>query len=256
MLHHTANITSTEAEFFTIRCSINQAAYLQDISKIIIVTDSIHITKKIFDLLSHPLQKQAALILNDLRVFFNHHYENTIKFWECPSKSKWNLHKHVDTKTKSFNLTLLFPVKNSWDFSKKSECNNIINNWKMTFQASDQKGRNSLDLINSDNKILELTYSKSGAWLQYVGYSNMLYTRATRAITNHTPIGEYQLCFFSREEFSCLCSLYPIKTRHHILYEYRKFNEYWNPRRDSIAHFIMFLELNLCVFAFYLATLS
>jgi len=79
-LHHAINVTSTEAEFFAIRCSINQASYLQDISKIIVVTDSIHMAKKIFDPLSHPLQKQMALILNNLRDFFNHHHENMIKF--------------------------------------------------------------------------------------------------------------------------------------------------------------------------------
>ena len=54
MLHHAINITSTEAELFTIRCSINQATNLNDISKIIVVTDSIHTTRKIFDPTSHP----------------------------------------------------------------------------------------------------------------------------------------------------------------------------------------------------------
>jgi len=52
------------------------------------------------------------------------------------------------------------PAKNSWDFSKKSECNDIISNWKMTFQASDLKKNNFLELVNSDNKILEPSYSK------------------------------------------------------------------------------------------------
>jgi len=125
-LHHAINVTSTEAEFFAIRCSINQVSYLQDISKIIVVTDSIYMAKKIFDPLSHPLQKQMALILNDLRDFFNYHHENMIEFWKCLSKSKWNLHKHIDIETKLFNLTLFLPAKNSWDFNKKSECNNII----------------------------------------------------------------------------------------------------------------------------------
>ena len=226
MLHHAVNVTSMEAEFFTIRCSINQAVHLQDISKIIVVTNSIYVARKIFNPLSHPLQKQLAFILNDLRVFFNYYHENMIEFWECPSKSKWNLHKCVDIETKSFNLIPLFPVKNSWDFSKKSECNNIINNWKMTFQASDQKRRNFLDLVDSDNKILEPIYSKDGVWLQYVGHSNMLCARAARVITNHTSIREYQLCFFPKEEFSCLYGLYPIKTRYHILHKCRRFNKY------------------------------
>lgn len=112
-LHHAVNITSTKAEFFTIRCGINQAMCLQNISKIVVVTNSIHMARKIFNTSSHSLQKQAALILNDLRAFFNHYHENTIEFWKCPSKYEWKLHKCVDIETKSFNLTLLFPNKNS-----------------------------------------------------------------------------------------------------------------------------------------------
>ena len=38
-------------------------------------------------------------------------------------------------------------------------------------------------------------------------------TRATRAITNHAPIGKYRLKFFPWEDFSCLCGTYPIETR-------------------------------------------
>ena len=40
-----------------------------------------------------------------------------------------------------------------------------------------------------------------------------LYTRAIRAIVNHTSTSEYHLRFFSREEFLCSCGLYPIKSR-------------------------------------------
>ena len=88
ILHHTINIISSKAEFFAIRCGINQATYLYGISKIIVIMDSIHVVKKIFDLSSHLLQKYAAFILNNLREFFNCHQENMIKFWECSSKSK------------------------------------------------------------------------------------------------------------------------------------------------------------------------
>ena len=48
-LYHVENVTSTKAELFAIRCSINQAVNIQEISKIIVVTDSIHITKRIFN---------------------------------------------------------------------------------------------------------------------------------------------------------------------------------------------------------------
>jgi len=126
-LHHTINVTSSKAEFFVIRCGIIQAVCSHEISKIIVITNSIHAAKKIFDLSLHLLQKQATLILKDLREFFNHHHENIIKFWECPSKSNWKLHKVIDIETKSFNLTPFMPNKNFWDFSRKSECNDIIN---------------------------------------------------------------------------------------------------------------------------------
>jgi len=54
-LYHTVNITSTEVEFFTLHCGINQVTSSHEISKIIVITDSFHATKKIFDMSSHPL---------------------------------------------------------------------------------------------------------------------------------------------------------------------------------------------------------
>ena len=232
------------------RCGINQSAYLPNIFKIVVITDSIHAAKNIFDLLSHPLQKQVAFILNNLWEFFLRHYENIIESWKCPSIYKWTLNYCVDIKTKFFNLIPLFSAKNSWDFSKKSECDNIINTWKMTFQVSNLKGNNFLDLVDGDDKILKPLYYKDRTWLQFFGYSNSLCVRATRAITNHAPIGEYCLWFFPRENFSYLCNLHPIKTRCHILHKCKRFNEYWNSRKDSIAYFVQFLVLNPSVFAF------
>jgi len=65
-IHHAVFITSTEAELFVIRCSINQACSNKAINKIIVVTDSIHTVKKIFDSSSHPFQHHSASILSEL----------------------------------------------------------------------------------------------------------------------------------------------------------------------------------------------
>jgi len=54
--HHAPFMTRTEAELFAIRCGINQACSNDIVSKIIIITDSIHAAKKIFDSESHPFQ--------------------------------------------------------------------------------------------------------------------------------------------------------------------------------------------------------
>jgi len=70
MVHHAAFVTSTEAELFAIRCGINQAYSKENVSKIIIVTNSIHAAKKIFDDKSHPYQIHTTAILCELRQFF------------------------------------------------------------------------------------------------------------------------------------------------------------------------------------------
>ena len=98
--------------------------------------------------------------------------------------------------------------------------------WKMTFQASDMKGKHFLDFVNNDDNTIELSYIKGGSWLKYFSHSNSLCTRTSREITNHAPIGEYRLRFCPREEFSCSCEQYSIGTRCHILHEYKRFNKY------------------------------
>jgi len=206
--------------------------------------------RKIFELSVHSYQIQSAAILSNLRSFFECHENNFIKFWECLSYLKWHLHNEVNKETKTFNPTLLYPCKTSWDFSKKSESDNILKVWKMMFQASDFKGNQFLNLLDNNNNIIEPSYVKGGSWLKTFGHLNSLCAYTTRAITNHTPIGEYRLRFFPREEFKCLCGLYPIESRHHILHEYGRFNGYWNLRRNSLSHFVMFLETNLSAFTF------
>jgi len=249
-VYHASFVTSMEAKLFTIRCGINQACSNDIVSKIIIVTDSIHAAKKIFDSESHSFQLHTTAIFCELWGFFNSDRDNFIEFWECPSCLKWRLHHDVDKDSKSFHLIPSYPCKISWDFCKKTNSDDIINQWKMMFQASDGKGKHFLDLLDDDFNPIEPFYTKDSPWLQAFGHSNSLCARTTRAITNHIPIGEYQLRFLPNMDFLCPCNNYPIESRRHILHECKRFNEYWNPRRDSLNHFIMFLIANPNAFAF------
>ena len=87
-VHHTAFVTSLEVELFAIRCSINQACNKEGISKIIVITDSIHVMKIIFNNSLHPYQSHSMAILSKLHQFFNKSQDNSIEFWECPSHLK------------------------------------------------------------------------------------------------------------------------------------------------------------------------
>ena len=249
-VHHASFVTSSEAELFAIRCGINQACSLDNVSKIIIITDSIHTARKIFNSDSSPFQIHAAAILKELPKFFIANDANSIEFWECPSKLKWRFHHNADKDSKSFTVTPSYPCKISWDFCKKLDSDNIINQWKMTFQVSEGKGKQFLDLLDDDLNTIELSYTKGGPWLQMFGHSNSLCAHATRAITNHAPTGEYRLQFSPNLDFSCPCNNYPIESRRHILHECQRFNGYWNPRRDTLKHFVMFLIANPNAFAF------
>ena len=107
-----------------------------------------------------------------------------------------------------------------------------------------------MELFDNNLHLIEPSYSKEELWLKFFGHPNSLCARASRAIINHTSIEEYHLRFFPQEEFRCLCGQYPIKTRQYILFEYRRFNNYWNPRWDTIAYFMLFLEFNNNTFSF------
>ena len=54
MLHYAVLVMTTEVELFIIRYGINQACSKDNVSKIVVVTNSIHVAKKIFDSTSHP----------------------------------------------------------------------------------------------------------------------------------------------------------------------------------------------------------
>jgi len=124
--------------------------------------DLIHAARKIFNLSSHPYQKHVVSILKELCSFFLCHLDNHIEFWECPSCSKWHFYKVADSETKSFRLTPLYSSKLSWDFSRKLECDDLTNRWKMIFQTLNLKGNHFLNLVDGDNKPLEPLYIKGG----------------------------------------------------------------------------------------------
>jgi len=69
-LHHAVNDMSTKTKLSAIRCSINQATQLVNINCIIIITDSIHAAKQIFDSLVQQYQVQLSAIFRELREFF------------------------------------------------------------------------------------------------------------------------------------------------------------------------------------------
>ena len=106
-----------------------------------------------------------VLDIQELREFFSKDTRNHIKFWDCPSKQKWLLHYSVDKDTKIMVSTLPFPCKSSWDFYRKTQCNSILSQQRMLFQAADSKGKNFLDLLDDNLNPIKPSSIKGGPWL-------------------------------------------------------------------------------------------
>ena len=79
-IHYIVNVIFIEAELFALRYNINQATNISSISKIIIIMDSIHTVKRIFDSLLHLFQIYIPSISDELRKFFIKNHNNSIKF--------------------------------------------------------------------------------------------------------------------------------------------------------------------------------
>ena len=119
-IHYMVNVTTTEAELFTIRCGINQAVGISNIKHIVVIMDSLHTAKRIFESSSYPYKIHSAAIFWELGKFLRKDNNNCIEFWDCSDNQNWLLHSLVDKDTKSLNFFPMFPCKSSWDFCKKT----------------------------------------------------------------------------------------------------------------------------------------
>jgi len=113
IIHRAVNVTTTKAEISAIQCGINQAVGITNINHIVVITDSLHAAKKIFDFLLHPYQIHFVAIPWKLRGFFLKNINNHIEFWDCLSKQNWPLHLLVDKDSKSFDSVPIFLCKSS-----------------------------------------------------------------------------------------------------------------------------------------------
>ena len=53
-IYYAIDVTSTKAELFSIKCGINQAIQVSNAENIIVITNTIHTTRQIFDSFSYP----------------------------------------------------------------------------------------------------------------------------------------------------------------------------------------------------------
>ena len=123
----------------------------------------------------------------------------------------------------------------------------------MSFNHPTIQGRHFLPFRDRNQWILQPSYFKSGSWLPHIGQSVTLCARATRAILNHAPIGEYKQCFFPAEYTQCPCGHCHVKTCQHIFVNKGLWaNQGQIDPFSLVKNFINFLKKYLSVFTSFL----
>jgi len=130
---HTMNMLSTEAEIMAIHMGLDFTLSMENTGHITLITDSIHAAKRIFDMSSHPYQSLVTPLATKIHHFFAKSPNHVIEIWHCPSNLKWKPHKDIDNVVKASQIAPTFSSKESWDFSKKSECDDLLKYWKYHF---------------------------------------------------------------------------------------------------------------------------
>ena len=217
---------------------------------IIIITDSIFMTRKILESKVNPLQNMFIHVTSAIETYLRKDSRNKIHFWYCPSKVKWPRHQLVDDQVKASTCIPIFPSKDSHLFSRKKECNNILYKWQTSFAKDLKKGHYFLNFEDKKQQVIKPTYAKGGLWLPFIGFTNSLCARFTHMTTGHAPIGEYRQRFFPHLHTSCPCGKADVQTQEHIVMECVRHDPSTWLRNIIINSFVHFLADNPGAFSF------
>ena len=142
-------------------------------------------------------------------------------------------------------------MRRSLDALSQKSSKACLDEWTTEFLRGETRGRSFLTINTEKYKVAIPTYAEGGTWMCHLGHSISLCARATRAILNHAPIGEYRTRFFPQETCACPCGQSNVETRLHILTECTRFtSDRITLPSPCIGDFIKFLTSNPLAFAF------
>ena len=171
----------------------------------VLITDSLGFARRSVDPSVHSGQAYSLAVCSALRSFFCSGSSHRIEFWDCPSTAEWSLHQMVHNDVTNTRVAAGLHPATSLDALCSKSVLSCLDAWRTAFNRPAVQGRHFLTLRGKNRKPLQPSYSKGGSWLPHIGQSVTLCARATRAILNHAPIGEYRQCFFPAECTQCPC---------------------------------------------------
>ena len=171
-----------------------------------------------------------------------------IIFWECLSSAKWIHYSIIEKKTKQFNYIPNFSCK-SLARKRNVTLSFKIGKWHLKHQII--RGIISLIFLIMSIFLSNLYILRAVLGLNYLGTLTCYMQEQQEQSLIMLWQTNITWGFFPKELFKCLWGLYPIESTYYILYEYRKYNNYWNLKRESLKYFVAFLKFNPGAFSFY-----
>jgi len=113
-------------------------------------------------------------VASAIEIYLRKDSRNKIYFWYCPSKVKWLRHQLVDDHVKASICTPTLPSKDSYLFSRKKECDNMIHEWQTFFANDLKKGYHFLNFKDERQQVIKPTYARGSSWLPAIGFTNSL----------------------------------------------------------------------------------
>ena len=242
--------TALDAELFAIRLGVAKATSF-DIKRIILITDSLSAARRAVDTSVYSGQAHSLSVVRALREFFTQYPDTSIDFCDCPSKAQWSLHHLVHEDVTNTRIAAGRHPATSLDALRSKSTTSCLDAWRSSLSHPSSQGHHFLSLKGGNRKPLQPSYAKGGSWLPFIAESVTLCARATRAILNHAPIGEFRQRFFPAECTQCPCGHCQVETRQHILADCSQFAHV--PLTDpmpSIKDFVKFLKEHPSAFAF------
>jgi len=216
-----------------------------------VFTDSIPAAETAMDTSLHSGQEHFIVVSKLLRLHFTTHPEGSLHFWDYPGDAKWSIQVDVHYDATRTQYPVEERMRTSIDALSQKNSKAYLDEWTTEFLRGETRGRNFLMINTEEHKAATPTYAKGGTWMSHLGHSISLCARATRAILNYVPIGEYRARFFPQETCACPCGQSNIETKLHILTECLRFaSDRITLPSPCIGDFIKFLTSNPFAFAF------
>jgi len=246
--------TPPEVEHFAVQLGIS-SALAKGCQRLVVFTDSLPAVESLFDV---GLRSGQIFSLDACRAvgpWLAGDPDRSVTLWFVPARLEWGAQKAAHDVATSLKIAVGRRPRTSYSFELQRADVEAMHDWQDEFRYPSYRGHNFLDLKGPKGKLVLPSTVKGGPWLSGsgLGDNTAAFSRFSRCVTGHAPLGAYRQRFNLGGDIHCPCKVgYGIlETRDHSLYSCPRW-VHANPRSklDTCAAVGNFVTTNVAFCAF------